>query len=31
MHFKNYPHDTQTCRMQIESSKLNNKIVQNIN
>ena len=22
MHFKNYPHDTQTCHMQIESSKL---------
>ncbi len=21
MHFKNYPHDTQTCRMQIESSE----------
>ena len=21
MHFKNYPHDTQTCNLEIESSK----------
>lgn len=27
MHFKNYPHDTQTCNLEIESSKFEKKLI----